>query len=147
MGTKRNLSVADLCNEEVPFTPPATPEVNELRLHEHTDSTGLANEGIRNASRQPKPPVSRSRAGHIVGFSRKPYSRTDEQDANGQVNFHSHETDDSEIRKQHRRFNLYPESGIENHPSHVAFKSDKRGFQTRTGRSGFESKQSAVFPF
>lgn len=135
MGTKRNLSVADMCNEDVPFTPPATPEPTKLCLQNHTDPTGPANGFLLRAVRQIKPPLSKSTAGPIV------------QVPIGQINYGSHETSNEEIRKQHRRFNLSPESNIHNHPSHVAFKSDKRGFQTQTGRSGFESIKIPFSPY
>ncbi|PLB34943.1 putative APSES transcription factor Xbp1 [Aspergillus candidus] len=56
----------------------------------------------------------------------------------GECRFAPCERRDAELLKLHRDFQIHPMSDIAEFPRHIPYNSDKKSFQEKTGRGGFE---------
>ncbi|PKY01045.1 hypothetical protein P168DRAFT_335005 [Aspergillus campestris IBT 28561] len=56
----------------------------------------------------------------------------------GECRFAPCERRDAELSKLHREFQIHPMSDIAEFPRHIPYNSDKKSFQEKTGRGGFE---------
>ena len=56
----------------------------------------------------------------------------------GECRFAPCEQRDAELLRLHREFQIHPMADIAQFPRHIPYNSDKKSFQEKTGRGGFE---------
>ena len=110
---------------------PLSPEESDFRESQSPTPSSYG------TSRSATPSVVTSRRGRLP----KDAAIFSKAKPTGIVRYPPHEAgDDEELAATHRRFQVFPMSGINEYCRHIPYNSEKKSFLAKTGRGAFEGQ-------